>query len=270
MPWIESHTVLLRHRKLIELSKELRLKPVYVMGHLHALWHAALEQQEDGDLSSWSDDLIAEASGYQGDAPQYVSLLQHHRWLDGKILHDWLNYAGNYLSRKYHNSDRGYLKSVWLKHGKRYGKSTSFRKKKGAPDTGNLILSPVLNSSSEGGPGGTDLPAKIPKPDMSVQEFVESWNEIFSGILPTVEWPLARSRHDKAAARLKEHRSMDFWKKVFQNITASDFLMGKTGGTWKCNFDFLINNDLNATKIYEGSYGTAEQERSFTRFQSRR
>jgi hypothetical protein len=97
MPWVESHTVLTRHRKLIELSKELRLKPVYAMGHLHSLWHVALEQAEDGDLSSWSDEFIADSAQYPADAPQFVRLLQNHGWLDGKLLHDWLDYAGRYL-----------------------------------------------------------------------------------------------------------------------------------------------------------------------------
>jgi len=114
--WIESHTVLLRHRKLIELSKDLRLKPVYVMGHLHALWHAALEQQEDGDLSSWSDELIAELASYPGDAPQFVRLLQQHKWLDGKIIHDWLDCAGKYLHSKYRNSNPRKLKDIYKKH----------------------------------------------------------------------------------------------------------------------------------------------------------
>src|SRR3990167_11330953 len=135
MAWIESHTVLLRHRKLIELAKELRLKPVFALGHLHALWHAALEQQEDGDLSSWSDDLIAEMSAFDGSAPQYVSLLQQHRWLDGKILHDWLDYAGGYLRSKYHHTNRRWLINTWIKHGKRYGKSTSLRKGKDRKST---------------------------------------------------------------------------------------------------------------------------------------
>jgi len=158
LAWIESHTILLRHRKLIELAKDLRLKPVYVMGHLHALWHAALEQQEDGDLSSWSDELIAESSSYSADASQYVSLLQTHHWLDGKLLHDWLNYAGNYLARKYHNTDRDYLKTVWLKHGKHYGKRTSSRKQKGSPNQGNLILSSSQKEGEEGlGEEGTEI-----------------------------------------------------------------------------------------------------------------
>lgn len=105
MAWIESHTVLTRHRKIIELAKDLRLKPVYVLGHLHALWHAALEQQEDGDLSVWSDAFIAESACYDADAPQFVSLLQKHKWLDGKILHDWWEYAGRYLEAKYKTSN---------------------------------------------------------------------------------------------------------------------------------------------------------------------
>jgi len=77
MAWIESHTILIRHRKLIDLSHDLRLRPVYVMGHLHALWHAALEQAEDGDLSQWSDEFIASSACYPGSAPQFVSLLQN-------------------------------------------------------------------------------------------------------------------------------------------------------------------------------------------------
>jgi hypothetical protein len=121
MAWIESHTVLIRHRKLRDTARALRIKPVYLLGHLHALWHAVLEQQEDGDLSSWSDDLIAELAEYQGDAPQFVSLLQHHGWLDGKLVHDWLDYAGLYLTKKYSTSAREKLVEVWKKHGRQYG-----------------------------------------------------------------------------------------------------------------------------------------------------
>jgi hypothetical protein len=116
MAWVESHTVLLRHRKVIELAKDLRIKPVYVVGHLHVLWHAVLEQQEDGDLSSWSDDFIAESSGYQGNAPQFVSLLQKHTWLDGRVLHDWLDYAGKYLESKYRTANPERLAAIKLKH----------------------------------------------------------------------------------------------------------------------------------------------------------
>jgi len=123
MAWIESHTILIRHRKLIDLSHDLRLRPVYVMGHLHALWHAALEQAEDGDLSQWSDDFIASSACYPGSAPQFVSLLQKHHWLDGKIIHDWLDYSGKYLEAKYRSSKPERLIAIWAKHGIEYTKA---------------------------------------------------------------------------------------------------------------------------------------------------
>jgi len=118
MAWTQSHTVLIRHRKLVELARALRIKPVYALGHLHALWHAALEQQEDGDLSSWSDDLLAHASCYDGAGPQYVSLLRLHGWLDGGLIHDWLDYAGRYLETKYRTSNPEKLAAIYAKHKK--------------------------------------------------------------------------------------------------------------------------------------------------------
>lgn len=116
MAWTESHTVLIRHRKLVELAASLRIRPAHAMGHLHALWHAALEQQEDGDLSAWSDEFIAQASDFPGNAPQYVRLLQKHRWLDGKLIHDWLDYAGRYLDAKYKTSNPKRLAEIRAKH----------------------------------------------------------------------------------------------------------------------------------------------------------
>lgn len=124
MAWIESHTVLIRHRKLIELAKDLRVRPVHALGHLHVLWHAALEQAEEGDLSSWTDDFIAESACWPGGAPQFVRLLQKHGWLDGKLLHDWLDYAGMYLIKKYSTSNVDRLKKIWKKHGLSYGRKT--------------------------------------------------------------------------------------------------------------------------------------------------
>lgn len=72
------------------------------MGHLTALWHTALEQQENGDLSGWTNPMIADFSDYPGDAPQFVKLLRKHGWLDSDMkLHDWWQYAGPYLRSKY-------------------------------------------------------------------------------------------------------------------------------------------------------------------------
>jgi uncharacterized protein YdaU (DUF1376 family) len=91
---------------------------------------------------------------------------------------------------------------------------------------------------------------------LTVKDLVDSWNEEFTGKLPTVEWPLSTSRHRKAAARLKEHEAVQFWNRVFTNIRGSPFLlgMGNANGSWRCTLDFVIANDANCVKIYEGAY----------------
>ena len=148
MAWIKSHTVLLRHRKNIELAADLRLKPVHSMGHLHALWHEALEQQEDGDLSKWSDSFLASSAAFSGDAPQFVRLLQKHGWLEeNKLLHDWLDHAGEFLRVKYKTRNRDRLVAIWARHGRVYGEEPTKEGKE-------------LDRPREGPGKGLDVPDK--------------------------------------------------------------------------------------------------------------
>lgn len=174
MAWIESHTLILRHRKLISLAKELRLKPVYCLGHLHALWHAAMEQAEDGDLSSWSDEFIAESAGFQGDVTQFVSLLQLHGWLDGKILHDWLDYAGRFLRGKYSTRGREKLVEIWAKHGRVYGNADNLpTQSRQVADKLPTPTIPNLTVPNQTKPKEKDIGAKFAPPSVSeVEEFI--------------------------------------------------------------------------------------------------
>jgi hypothetical protein len=111
MPWIESHTEIERHRKIKLMAADLGIPPVYLSGHMHALWHNVLEQQEDGDLTGWPASLIAEMALYTGDAQMFVSMLKKHGFLDHQndaqkmLIHDWLDYANKYLWRKYHSTN---------------------------------------------------------------------------------------------------------------------------------------------------------------------
>lgn len=139
MGWIESHTVLMRHRKVADLARSLRIRRSYALGHLHALWHAAMEQREDGDLSSWTDEFIAEQADFPGDAPQFVRLLQENGLFDGKMIHDWIDYAGTYLTKKYHTSNRERLVEIWAKHGRTYGgKKKGSNQEADSKQTGSL------------------------------------------------------------------------------------------------------------------------------------
>lgn len=123
MAWIESHTVLVRHRKIVTFAAMLNIKPVHAIGHLHALWHTALEQAEDGDLSSWDDAFIAAAASWEGDPTLFCKALRAYGWVDGHIIHDWLDYAGRYLESKYRTSNPLYLRQIHKKHKTVYRRS---------------------------------------------------------------------------------------------------------------------------------------------------
>lgn len=139
MPWIESHSVLIRHRKLKEFARFLAVKPVIALGHIHCLWHTAIEQAEDGDLSQWSDELIADAAQWEGDPKEFLSASLRAKFIDDdRRIHDWLDYVGRYLISKYKTSGQDKLREIWAKYGKKYGKeflSTSESPTLGVPPT---------------------------------------------------------------------------------------------------------------------------------------
>jgi len=138
MAWVESHTVLIRHRKLLQLAAALSIEPVVAMGHLHALWHAILEQQEDGNLAEWPDEMIASAAAFKGDPHLFVTELQSKKWLDGKIVHDWLDYAGRYLTNKYRTANPRRLKAILRLHRVRLKSDSSLSKVRPKSDNHTL------------------------------------------------------------------------------------------------------------------------------------
>mgnify|MGYP001604482323 FL=1 len=136
MAWIESHSVLIDHRKTREVAAILNIKPVYLLGHIHCLWHKVIELAEDGDITAWTEADIAYYSKWDGDQTVFSNAL-NGRFIDvlddGIILiHDWLDYAGLFLTRKYSSGNIEKLKKIWKKHGCKYGKGKGKYNKKQA------------------------------------------------------------------------------------------------------------------------------------------
>jgi len=84
----------------------------------------------------------------------------------------------------------------------------------------------------------------------------DSWNNLCK------EYPMlpkCRSITPGRRTHLKKRfTNKDFVKNItaaIQGIPKSDFLIGKNDRDWKIDFDFLIKNDENYTKILEGKYG---------------
>src|SRR3990167_3478063 len=116
--WIELHTNLLRHRKTKNLARALQIEPFMAVGHLTSFWTNVLEQAEDGDITKWSKEDIADYACYVGDADKFYNALLNagDGWIDereGKIIiHDWWDYAGRYLTAKYRTFNPGRLEMI--------------------------------------------------------------------------------------------------------------------------------------------------------------
>lgn len=107
MAWIESHQTLARHPKTKAVARDLNISRVTVVGHLHYLWWWALDYAEDGDLSGFSDDDIAEEAGWEGDADRFVLALRQSGFLsDDMRINDWSDYTGRLVAQREGNRER--------------------------------------------------------------------------------------------------------------------------------------------------------------------
>ena len=207
MAWVESHTVLIRHRKTVSFALELGIKPVQAVGHLHALWHSALEQAEDGDLSKWTKGFIAAAACWEGDAEKFCKALVDCGWMtEAGLLHDWLDYVGRYLRDRYHSKNRAKLVEMWAKHGRSYGESTESPQKVG----GNPVLPNPPNQPNLPDHTNHRVIATLPLPGTQgnyevTDELLPAWKDAYPGVDIMQElakmkaWLLANPKNRKTA-----------------------------------------------------------------------
>lgn len=117
MAWIESHQELAEHPKLFHLASLSGLSTDACIGRLHRLWWWCLKFAEDGDLSRYQSVQIPPI-----ETDEFREHLRTSKWLDGDLIHDWIDYAGLFLTKKYNTGNIQRLKQIWQKHGYKYGK----------------------------------------------------------------------------------------------------------------------------------------------------
>ena len=95
MAWIESHQELGRHPKTRKAARRLGITIPQMMGHLHLLWHWALDYADTGDLTDHDDEDIALGAMWEGEPADFVQVLTDVGFLESdRQLHDWMDYAG--------------------------------------------------------------------------------------------------------------------------------------------------------------------------------
>lgn len=81
---------------------------------------------------------------------------------------------------------------------------------------------------------------------------------IYHDILPTLpkvkQWTDKRQRLLQARWREETKRQdLDYWKRFFEKVSRSDFLMGRTKAPFTCTLEWLVNSS-NFVKVIEGNY----------------
>lgn len=159
--WIEVSVDLRWHPKLVSSAKSLELPKVHLEGHLVSLWSGALEYAEDGDL--WRGDDASSLRFFESlaeipaDPERFLDVLRLDRWIDGWLIHDWLDHAAKYLIARYSSHNRVRLGEIYAKHKRVYGRDSD--------NSGNTSQGKLWGSGREADVDSSDPPYTLnPKP----------------------------------------------------------------------------------------------------------
>ncbi len=107
MAWIEFHDDIWEHHKTERLSDLLGLPIVYTVGHLASLWHFTLRNAwRDADLAPWGEKGIERGARWVGDPGKFVAAARECGFLDGTIVHGWMDRAGKLVQDRLYNEQR--------------------------------------------------------------------------------------------------------------------------------------------------------------------
>jgi hypothetical protein len=148
MAWIAFHgSIVRRLKKFHDFRRMMNWEELFTLGILAAFWAEALELRESGDISDWSADYLCNDL-LKMNIANPVTVLEamiNTGWIDRKVvkdtgeerllIHDWIEYAGKFLQRKYKTNQRDRLLQIWMMHGLEYGAydGTSHGSGKGIP-----------------------------------------------------------------------------------------------------------------------------------------
>lgn len=93
------------HPKAAALAQALGCHWLTAVGLLEVLWHFTAKYSPRGDIGKWSDEHIAAALKWDGEAAALVRALVSERWLDDHakyrlVVHDWHEHADE-TTKKY-------------------------------------------------------------------------------------------------------------------------------------------------------------------------
>lgn len=116
MAWIESNKELAIHPKTKRAAKLLGVSIPTMLGHLHLLWYWCMDYAQDGDLTDFEADEIADACMWEGEPDDLINALVNcgpgkrkgflEKDDDALLVHDWMDYAGKFMEQVQQQKER--------------------------------------------------------------------------------------------------------------------------------------------------------------------
>ena len=113
MAWIEAHQELPRHPKTKRFARMLKISIPQAVGHLFMFWWWALDYAENGDLSRYDADDLADAANWDGDPQEFLTAMIEcgpggsygfiEKNENGMFVHDWEIYSGRLVEKREKN-----------------------------------------------------------------------------------------------------------------------------------------------------------------------
>jgi hypothetical protein len=171
----------------------------------------------------------------------------------GLIEESWQPLAWG--KRQYESDHSGAERSKrWRRKSKRHGdvSGTSQKRRSDGPDTEQNRTDTEQNRKNPLTPKGGGFHADV----------IGVYHELLPDLPAVRDWPARRQKKLDAriADRLKAGKpadQLDYWRALFKQVHASDFLCGRKGD-WRCpGLEWLLE-DKNFTKVIEGAYRNNE------------
>ena len=124
-----------------------------------------------------------------------------------------------------------------------------------------ISLSAEADECGEEGKGEESAPLAKQPENCPHQEIIALWHELMPELATVKTWNEKRAKMLKARWNGKDmdgnkFNNLKFWRKYFEYIRESDWLMGKTGSGWSATLEWVIT-ESNFNKIIEGTYHNA-------------
>ena len=105
MVWIESHQEIGKHPKTRKAARLAGVSVPTLVGHLHLIWHWALDFAQEGNLSGYEPWQVEDAAMWEGAEGALFDALRLAAYTEVNndsvcALHDWHDYAGKLIERR--------------------------------------------------------------------------------------------------------------------------------------------------------------------------